>query len=234
MGSTISSVVNQQNEQMKAQAQDQLNALLTMADLKFTNFMATVKDTSDSTLIPVDKILVMDHQVNAGVTNNADNIKNAISSAARAFASNDILTGDRLTAVIGAGLDAVFGNVAANQSEHTTYAITCGALGGIMRIDLDIFCYTFQSTALVSVTNNVVMVAYTISSVDASKLDRDTLRDVVQVCYGGLVTLDELNSIYQQMLAAYNGETLPVAPGGGGGGGGGGLGATQGGGGTST
>ena len=78
-------------------AQDKLNALLTMAQLKYDNFMATVKDTADSTLIPVDKILMRDWAVNAGVTNNPDNIKKAISDAAGAFASNDILAGTNVS-----------------------------------------------------------------------------------------------------------------------------------------
>lgn len=81
----------------------------------------------------------------------------------------------------------MIGNVAANQSEHTTYAITVGALGGVARIDIDIFCYSYTAEALTKVTNNVVTVSYAISSVDSSRLDANTLRDIVQVCYGGLV-----------------------------------------------
>ncbi|KAJ7140595.1 hypothetical protein C8R43DRAFT_829520, partial [Mycena crocata] len=191
MGSSVSSLVNGQQADMKAQAQDQLNALLLMADLKYTNFLNTVKDTTDNTMIPVDKILLKDHEENAGVSNNADNIKKAITSAGKAFASGDVLDGKYsfffytfgITAIIGVGLDAVFGNVAANQSEHTTYAITCGELGGVMRVDISIFCYTYTSKALTEVTNNVVSVAYTVSAVNSSKLDADTLRDIVQVCY---------------------------------------------------
>ncbi|KAJ7847843.1 hypothetical protein B0H14DRAFT_3453553 [Mycena olivaceomarginata] len=67
MGSSISSIVNKQQGDLKAQAQDQLN------------------DTSDSTLIPVDKILVMDYQVKAGVTSNADNIKTVITNTSKVF-----------------------------------------------------------------------------------------------------------------------------------------------------
>ncbi|KAJ7743294.1 hypothetical protein B0H14DRAFT_2406990 [Mycena olivaceomarginata] len=200
MGSTISSLVNKQQGDLKTQAEDQLNALLTMADLKYNNFMAQVKDTSNSTLIPVDKILVMDYQVTAGVTSNPDDIKNAITKAGKAFASGDILDG--LIDVIGAGLDAAFGNVTANQAERTIYAITCGDLGGIMRIDISTFCYTFSSTALTQVTNNVVSVAYTISSVDASKLDKSTIRDVVQVCYGGIVSQVRWKSLNRSLAFA--------------------------------
>jgi hypothetical protein len=86
-------MVAQQQAEMKAQAQDQLNALVTMGDLKFQAFMDVVKSRDDDTLIPVDKILVMDHTINAGVTNNADNIKRAVTSAGKAFASGDILDG---------------------------------------------------------------------------------------------------------------------------------------------
>ncbi|KAJ7649972.1 hypothetical protein FB45DRAFT_997151 [Roridomyces roridus] len=98
------------------QAQDQLNALLTMAQLKYDNFMGQVTQTGD-------------------------NVKKAVSSAVTAFAKGDILDG--VFAIVNAGVEAVLGNVAANQSQHRTYAITCGELGGIMRIDIDIFCYTF-------------------------------------------------------------------------------------------
>jgi hypothetical protein len=95
--------------------------------------------------------------------------------------------GAGLVAVVDFGIDAVLGNVAANQSQHDTYAITVGNLGGLMRVDIQVFCYTFESQALASVANNVVSVAYAISSVDGSKLDKNTLRDIVQVCYGGVV-----------------------------------------------
>jgi hypothetical protein len=101
----------------------------------------------------------------------------------------EVTTG--ITGIIGAGIDAVLGNVAANESEQTTYAISCGALGGVMRIDINIFCYSYTAEALTKVTNNVMMVAYTISSVDASKLDADTLRNIVQTCYGG--TIDDVS-----------------------------------------
>jgi hypothetical protein len=40
MGSSISSIVNKQQGDLKAQAKDQLNVLLTMADMKYNNFMA--------------------------------------------------------------------------------------------------------------------------------------------------------------------------------------------------
>ncbi|KAJ7020834.1 hypothetical protein C8F04DRAFT_1274446 [Mycena alexandri] len=210
MGSAISSIVDKQQADMKAQAQDQLNALLTMADLKYQNFIATVQNIDDHTLIPIDKIIIKDHTVSAGVTSDSSNLKNAISGAVKDFAKGDVLDG--LTAVIGFGLDAVFGNVAANQSEHTTYAITCGELGAIMRTDVSIFCYTFTSEAMTKVTNNVVAVAYTVSTVHSSELDQDTLRDIVQVCYGGLVTKEKLQAIYKQILDAYNDDRGTVAP----------------------
>ncbi|KAJ7020833.1 hypothetical protein C8F04DRAFT_1241699 [Mycena alexandri] len=201
MGSSISAMINQQQAEMKAQAQDQLNALLTMADLKYQNFLGTVKEKMDRSTVPVDKILILDHSVHAGVTNNADNLKKTVSTAGKAFASGEVLDG--VTAVISAGLDAVFGNVQANESEHSTYVITCGDLGGIMRIDIDIFCYTYTSTALTKVTNNVVNVSYAISSVDVSQLDAETIRGIVQTCYGEAVPLEQLKAIYEEILAAY-------------------------------
>ncbi|KAJ7835866.1 hypothetical protein B0H13DRAFT_1913356 [Mycena leptocephala] len=228
MGQAISSIIADQNGDLKAQAQDQLNALLTMADLKYSNFIASVKDSSDNTLIPIDKLLLMNHSVSAAVTQNTTNITDAITAAAKGFASGQILEGEfsnhgeigtsekknshvcilpipGITTVVGAGLNAVLGDIATNQSEHTTYAITCGDLGGIMRVDINIFCYSFTSKALTAVTNNVVMIAYTISSVDANKLDKDTLRDIVQVCYGGVVPKDQLVAIYNEVLAALDG-----------------------------
>ncbi|KAJ7749359.1 hypothetical protein B0H14DRAFT_3513626 [Mycena olivaceomarginata] len=138
-----------------------------MADLKYNNFMAQVKEMLDSTPIPVNKILVMDYQVNARVTNTTDNIKTVITNTGKTFASNNIL--DRLRAVIGAGLDMVFGDVTANQAECTTYAITCEDLGGIMHIDIKTFCYTFCYTFLLTpltqVTNSVISIVYMISSI---------------------------------------------------------------------
>jgi hypothetical protein len=72
------------------------------------------------------------------------------------------------------------GDVTSNQSEQTTYTITCGQLGGIMRIDVNIFDYTFSSTVLTKVTQNAACAAYTIGSVDAEKLNKDRLRDILQ------------------------------------------------------
>ncbi|KAJ7608768.1 hypothetical protein FB45DRAFT_763039 [Roridomyces roridus] len=185
MGSSISALVKEQNDSLKAQAQDQLTALLTMAELKYENFMGHVKSTADKTLIPVNKILLSNHVVHAKVTSTGEGVQNAVKDTVTAFAKGDILTG--VTSIVDFGVKAVLADVAANQSQHRTYAITCGELGGIMRIDIDIFCYTFTSAALTAVTNNVVSTAYVVSSVDASKLDTTTLRDIVQVCYGGVV-----------------------------------------------
>jgi DNA anti-recombination protein RmuC len=93
MGSSISSVIEQQQEAMKAQAQDQLQALLTMATVKQNIFLKTLKDSTDNTLIPVDKILEQGHSVQAGVSSDASNLKNAITGAINDFAKGDILDG---------------------------------------------------------------------------------------------------------------------------------------------
>ncbi|KAJ7847836.1 hypothetical protein B0H14DRAFT_3453546 [Mycena olivaceomarginata] len=49
------------------------------------------------------------YQVNTEVTNTTDNIKTVITNTSKVFASGNIL--NRLTAVLGTGLDTVFGNV---------------------------------------------------------------------------------------------------------------------------
>ncbi|KAJ7321875.1 hypothetical protein DFH08DRAFT_818251 [Mycena albidolilacea] len=186
MGSSISSIINKQQGDLKAQAKDQLNVLLTMADL--------------NALIPVDKILVMNYN------SLPDNIETVITNTGKVFVSGNIL--NRLTAVLGAGLDVVFGNVAANQAECTTYSITCGDLGIIMHINISTFCYTFSSPGLTQVTNNIVSVTYMVSSINSSKLDRDTIQDIIQVCYGRVVPQDQLLTIYQQIITAFNGNNV--------------------------
>ncbi|KAJ7608775.1 hypothetical protein FB45DRAFT_1039443 [Roridomyces roridus] len=212
MGSSISSVVKEQGNGLKldAQAQEELNALLTKVGLKYDDFVKQMKSTADNTLIPISKILSSGHVVHAKVTQTGENVKNAVSSSkVTAFAKGDILDG--VFAIVNAGVESVLGDVAADQSEHRTYAITCGEFGGIMRIDIDIVCYTFTSTALAAVTNNVISAAYVVSSVDMSQLDKDTIRDIVQVCYGGVLTgigiQDELTRIYKLILSAYEADT---------------------------
>ncbi|KAJ7608770.1 hypothetical protein FB45DRAFT_1039438 [Roridomyces roridus] len=212
MGSSISSLVKEQGDGFKAQAQDQLTALLTVAELKYDNFIGQVKSTADNTPFPINKILSSDHVVHAKVTQTGENVKNAVSSSTvTAFAKGDILDG--VFAIVNAGMETVLGAVAANQSEHRAYAITCGELGGIMRIDIDIVCYTFTSTALAAVTSNVISTAYVISSVDTSKLDKDTISDIVQACYGGVSSYAALyisKTSRNSSLTNVNVELVPI------------------------
>ncbi|KAF7292586.1 hypothetical protein MIND_01156100 [Mycena indigotica] len=201
MGNSVSAAISKAEDGQKKDAQDSLNALLAMAEMKYQTFLSSVKDKSDTTMVPVSKFLLMDHSVNASVKKDNEKVKKAVTGAVSAFASGAILDG--VSAVIGFGIDAVLGNVAANQSEHTTYVITCGELGGLMRIDINIFCYSYTSESLRKIAENVVSVSYAISSVDSRDLDPDTLRGVVQVCYGGVVKREQLNEIYQLLIKAH-------------------------------
>jgi hypothetical protein len=93
MGSAISAMIDAQVQEEKDKARDSLNALLALADTKFQVFQSNLHNDTDSKLIPAERILLEDHQVQASVKQNGDGIKNAVTSAAGAFAKGDILDG---------------------------------------------------------------------------------------------------------------------------------------------
>jgi hypothetical protein len=93
MGQAISSVIDAQVQADKEKARDSLDSLLALADTKYQVFAANIHNDADAKLIPVHKVLLWDHQVQAGVSQNGDNIKNAVAKAAGAFAKGDILDG---------------------------------------------------------------------------------------------------------------------------------------------
>jgi hypothetical protein len=93
MGSAISAMIDAQVQEEKDKARDALNSLLALADTKFQVFSSNLHNDTDAKLIPTDRILLEDHQVQASVTQNGDGIKNAVTTAAGAFAKGDILDG---------------------------------------------------------------------------------------------------------------------------------------------
>ncbi|KAJ7172785.1 hypothetical protein C8R43DRAFT_1230914 [Mycena crocata] len=183
MGSSLSAMVAAQPEETRAQVQNELDALLTRADLSNQAFTDAVKDNARASTVPVDNILMKGYRVSAGVTHDANDIKNAVAAVDKGF-----IGGASITGIIGVGLHAVLGNNAANLSEHTTYAIAGNEFGGMGRIDIKIVCYSFPVVAHTGAPNNVVAVAYTISSADTSKLDPNILHNIVETCYSGAIT----------------------------------------------
>ncbi len=75
------------------EANDALNSLETMAQLKFEAFSQKIHNSSDSVVIPVDKILVSDHVVHISASMDSSVVGKAVKDVAGKFASGKILDG---------------------------------------------------------------------------------------------------------------------------------------------
>lgn len=58
-----------------------------------------------------------------------------------------------------------------------------GSFGDILRVDIQLYTYTFTSEGLRNVTENIVAIAIVISAIDVAVLDDKTICVIAQLCY---------------------------------------------------
>eukprot|EP01084_Bolivina_argentea_P222105 376022_1 len=181
------------------EANDVLNSLMEIAKKNLELFEVEIRSDTDKHLLPIDKIIISDHVIQCSVSKNADNIKNAVSSTIKNFASGNFVNG--ITNVVDAGLDILLGNYSGNVSERKSYVVSVGTLGGFYRIDYYMYSYAYTSKSLVSITKNVVCVAYVVSSIKTESLNPNTVRVILQTTFGSLGE-DHLQSLQANVFKA--------------------------------
>ncbi|KAI0380601.1 hypothetical protein F5Y04DRAFT_257065 [Hypomontagnella monticulosa] len=176
-----------------------MNSLVELAKMQVQAFELAVRSQSDTQTVPIDKILEKDNIIQCNVSNNPADIANMIQDTFSSFITGDILDG--VSKLVGNGLKLLFGSYSGNSSSRDTYAITCGVLGGISRIDMHFYSYRYTSSQLTDTVKQVLCVSIIRSSVDPTKLSDATLRNIVQNTYSTSPS-EAQNKMYAQLAAA--------------------------------
>ncbi|KAL9045509.1 MAG: hypothetical protein Q9214_001457 [Letrouitia sp. 1 TL-2023] len=192
MGQSVSALVEsiENNAQKEKLANDALNSLVELA---------VRNPTFNAQLIPIDKILDKDTIIQCNISNTPSDIGNAIADTFSSFASGDIANG--ISKLINNGLKLLLGSYSGNSSMRDTYAIACGELGGISRLDMHFYSYRYTADQLTSIAKQVLCVSIVRSSVDPTKLSDATLRNIIQNTYSAS-SKDEQQKMYDQLKAA--------------------------------
>ncbi|KAL1842721.1 hypothetical protein VTJ49DRAFT_4359 [Mycothermus thermophilus] len=186
IGAAISSfidTVDQQDEKKKT-ANDALNSLMDLCDVKSKAFFDEIvsKTASEGArLLPIDKVTAKDYQTYCNFSKGAESTAQEINNAIGSFVKGEILKG--LTTTITSEIQRLIGSVSANKSERRGYVIAVGHLGGVYRVDYFLYYYKFTSQAITSVCQEVLLQCWAISSVDVKQLNANTLDVILQQGY---------------------------------------------------
>ncbi|KAN0072623.1 hypothetical protein V8E54_009552 [Elaphomyces granulatus] len=207
MGQEISVVIDavdaiDHQEEKKKQAQDALNALVTVAkDKAIIHYQTVISNARDAKLLPIHHVVTTMQQTYCGISKNPAGLKQSIGNAVKNFVKGEIVDG--LAAIASEALDTLMGSVISNSSEYSNYTITVGKLGGIGRIDFYMYYYKYTSQALITVAEDCLVTSLVISSVDISDLDENDIRVIVQNNYSGQLageTDDQSNERQQNIV----------------------------------
>lgn len=180
------------------QAQDALNALSTIAKLKKDAFFEMIKSKGDDDEVKIDKVIIKEGDMKCSVTKNSDDLKKGINDIVGSFCKGDFA--GAISGIVNTGLDMVMGNYTANQSEHQLYCIL--VQGEVLsRLDVYLYSYAYTSKSMISVTENVVVYAYAVSSIDVQSLDRSTLMSIISTQYQAI---DQQEKLLEEIMKIYN------------------------------
>nr|POF19956.1 hypothetical protein CFP56_52205 [Quercus suber] len=93
MGQAISSILESfdNQEEKKKEANDALNALMTMAEDKAKlHYQEVISSALDAKKVPVRKVIVRLSNIHCGVSKNADGLKDTLSGTIRNFVKGEI------------------------------------------------------------------------------------------------------------------------------------------------
>jgi hypothetical protein len=186
MGQSVSAIIKSVDgqDEKKKEAQDALNALMTVAkDKEVIHYQKVITDALDAKLLPIHRVVTRMQKVYCGVSKDPSGLKSSIGDAVKNFVKGEIVDG--LAAIASEALDTLMGSVAANSSEFSSYTITVGKLGGVGRIDFYMYYYKYTSQALTSVAEDCLVTSLVVSSVDVKDLDENDIRVIVQSNYSG-------------------------------------------------
>lgn len=222
--SDVRSAAKEANKENEKTAVDALNTMGAVAREKMKNFRLKVESNSETHEIPVDKVIYQDQLMYCTVSEKDDKLKDTVKNLVSNIAKGK--WADALTTGSDAILDALFGSMVGSEGEHSLYRIIVGPLGGIRRVDINLYMWAFSSETMIKVAKNILVVSIIVSSVDLLALDVATLRVAIEETCGddikmGRQLLDEVLTEWkseQELHVAIAGVhpkrdvDLPVAP----------------------
>lgn len=181
MGEAISVVrktVHQSTDENEKMANDALNTMSAVAREKLKTFALQVESNTNSRQVGVDKIIHSTQMICCSVSEDDKNLKETVDSLLSSICKGMFV--DALTTGAKAALGALFSSMVGNEAEHSTYRVCVGRLGGIVRLDFNLYLYEFgSSNTFLHVVKNILVVSVIVSSVDPDTLDISTLRVIV-------------------------------------------------------
>jgi hypothetical protein len=202
MGAALSAFTEIQkgDEQKEKETNDALNSLYTLAHTKTDLFYSQITSSNfDAALIPIDKVVDKRTFIYCEVDKGASDIEKIINDTAGDFASGDAAKG--IAKIIQSTLSTLIGQSHASMSEDKVYTIATGDIGGLHRLDILVFCYSYTSNTLMSITKAVKAACVVLSSVKLDTVSENTMRVIVQKTYKDSPK-DEKEKIVQQLLKA--------------------------------
>ncbi|KAI0153261.1 hypothetical protein GGR57DRAFT_502999 [Xylariaceae sp. FL1272] len=176
-----------------------MNSLIELAKMQVQAFELAVKDQTDSRMIPIDKILEKDNIILCNISNTPADIGAMIEDTFSSFITGDILDG--VSKLVNNGLKLLMGSYSGNSSTRDSYAITCGHLGGISRVDMHFYSYRYRASQLTEIAKEVLCVSLVRSSVDSSQLSDEVIANIVESTYAAS-SLEEQQAMLNQLLSA--------------------------------
>lgn len=181
MGNTISSVIEEREKNKENTMKDALDVLRKMAEFKYEIFRKDVESNTDKTKVPVDQEILSDKTIKCSIDVKSDEIGNEIKGTLNNFAKGEIING--ISSVIEMGLKGFLGQMSIGENEHDQMILILGQDGGILRLDYKMFGYVYNDESLRKVAKNVLMVCYTVHSVDLLNVHFQTIIGLLQSSY---------------------------------------------------
>jgi hypothetical protein len=181
MGNAISSVIEERENKNETTMKDALDVLKKMAEFKYEIFIKDVESNSDKTKIPVDQRLYYNKKIVCSVEVKSDEIGKEIKSTLESFAKGNIIDG--ICNVVEIGLKGFLGQMSIGATENDQMMLILGTDGDILRLDYKMFGYVYNDESLRKVAKNVLMVCYTVHSVDLANVHVQTVLGLLHSSY---------------------------------------------------
>lgn len=181
MGNAISNVIEEREKKNEDTMKDALNVLNTMAEFKYEVFIERIKSTSDKNTVPIDQFINSEKKIVCSVSVDSTGIAEEVNDTLKTFCKGDIVDG--ISKIISMGIKGFLGQMSIGSHEDDKMLLILGEDGGILRLDYKMFGYTYSDKSLREVAKNVLMVCYTISSVNISAVHFDTIINLLQTTY---------------------------------------------------
>lgn len=185
MGQTLSAVQGTLKGTTDANAkaaEEALKAVQDLAESQLELFYAKItSDSYDTKVIPIDKIIDKQMYIYAHTSQAPENTETIIADVGKSFADGKTAKG--VGKIIDKTLDVLLGQAEAGMNKQQKYAITCGDLGNLLRLDILIFSYGFKSAAIINTASSVKAALVVVSSAKIDDLNRNTLAGIVNQTY---------------------------------------------------